>query len=195
MSGEDEEGRDAEPCVGNRQLRGSAARRPAAMPSVGWERLRSVIAPAYRRIEKRRPRAAARSISEPYWTLAPTTESQLLADRFFGRRPARRASGRRRPHRQRPAAACRAASCRDLAVLGEIVEADRVAVALEPAELAFVRIEVLHPQLGGVRVRREGADRLHIDAGDDAGLRHDDARPAGCRSACRGRRARCSPRR
>src|SRR5437016_1613194 len=53
-------------------------------------------------------------------------------------------------------------------------EAVRVAVPLEPGELDLVGIEVLHPQLGGVRVRREGADRLDIDAGDDAGLRHHD---------------------
>src|SRR5690606_24206096 len=53
---------------------------------------------------------------------------------------------------------------RDLAVLGEIVEADRVAIALQPAKLAFVRIKMLHPQLGGVRMRRMGGDRLDVDA-------------------------------
>src|SRR3569833_2288867 len=36
---------------------------------------------------------------------------------------------------------------------GEVVEADRVTVAGEPADLAFVRIQILHPQLGRVRVR------------------------------------------
>ena len=63
---------------------------------------------------------------------------------------------------------------RDLAVLGKVVEADRMAIALQPAELAFIRIEILHPELGGVRMRRVGADRLNINAGNDAGLRHDD---------------------
>ena len=49
-----------------------------------------------------------------------------------------------------------------------------MAVALQPAELTFVGIEVFHPELGCVRVRSEGGDRLHIDASDDARCRNDD---------------------
>src|SRR3569623_3184424 len=51
---------------------------------------------------------------------------------------------------------------------GEVVEADRVAVTGEPAELTFVRIEILHPELGGVRVRCIGRDRLDVHTGDDS---------------------------
>ena len=117
----------------------------------------------------------------------------LLGDRCPWRRPARRASGTRPWRRLRPAAACRAGPAGILPFLAQVVEADRVAVALEPAELAFVGVEVLHPELGGVRVRRVGADRLDVDAGDDAGLRHDDLDLRVALRACRGRRARCSP--
>jgi hypothetical protein len=49
-----------------------------------------------------------------------------------------------------------------------------VAIALQPADLAFVRVEVFQPELGCIRMRRVGADRLHIDTGDNTGLRHDD---------------------
>jgi hypothetical protein len=48
-----------------------------------------------------------------------------------------------------------------------------MAVASEPAELAFVGIEVLHPELGGIGVRRVGGDRLDIDTCNDA-VRRDD---------------------
>jgi hypothetical protein len=108
-----------------------------------------------------------------YLTLAPTTASQFLVIASFdlpcsssvGNTAAFVGFGRRQlGHHVR----------RELAVLGKIVEADRVAIALEPADLAFVGIEVFHPELGCVRVRRKGADRLHVDAGDDAGLRNDD---------------------
>jgi hypothetical protein len=63
---------------------------------------------------------------------------------------------------------------RDQALGGEIVEADRVAVALQPEKLAFVGVEVFHPQLRRVRMRCKRADRLDVDAGHDARLRHDD---------------------
>jgi hypothetical protein len=63
---------------------------------------------------------------------------------------------------------------RNLLALHQVLEADRVAIALQPGELPLVRIEIFHPQLGGVRVRGIGADGLHIDAGDHAGLRHHD---------------------
>lgn len=62
---------------------------------------------------------------------------------------------------------------RDLASLRHRVEADRVAVALQIAELAFIRIDVFHPQLRSVRMRCVGADRLNIHASDNAGLRND----------------------
>src|SRR4051812_29520600 len=48
-----------------------------------------------------------------------------------------------------------------------------MAIALEPGNLALVRVEILKPELRRVRVWREGADRLHVDTGDNAGLRHD----------------------
>src|SRR3569832_868327 len=51
---------------------------------------------------------------------------------------------------------------------GQVVEADRVAIAGEPAELTFVRIEILHPELGRVRVRRVGRDRLDVHTGYDS---------------------------
>jgi hypothetical protein len=56
----------------------------------------------------------------------------------------------------------------------EIVEANRVAIAFQPADLSFVRIEMLQPELRRRRMRRERADRLDVDAGDDAALGHDD---------------------
>ena len=49
-----------------------------------------------------------------------------------------------------------------------------MAVALQPAGLALVGVEVLHPELGGVRMRGVGADRLDVDAQEAAGLRDDD---------------------
>src|SRR5690606_9821408 len=51
---------------------------------------------------------------------------------------------------------------------------DRVAIALQPDILALVRVDVFHPQLGRVGVRREGADGLGVDAGHDAARRNDD---------------------
>src|SRR5688572_31773843 len=44
-------------------------------------------------------------------------------------------------------------------------EPDRVAVARGPTELALIRVQVLHPQLGSVRMRRVGAYRLHVHTG------------------------------
>ena len=128
-----------------------------------------------RRRATRVPRVAAgrrRARCRRYWTLAPTTESHCVAI-VLGRGLLVEGRehglgvvlGRRQLVEQ---------FLRDLAGLGHVVEADRVAVALQPAELALVRIEILHPQLGGVGMRRVGADRLDVDAGDDARLRHDD---------------------
>src|SRR6185503_3208336 len=48
------------------------------------------------------------------------------------------------------------------------VEADRPGQALEPDVLALVAVEELLPQAGGSRVRRELADRLAVEAAEDA---------------------------
>src|SRR5262245_55535365 len=55
---------------------------------------------------------------------------------------------------------------RDRLASRQIVEADGVAVALEPTQLTLVGVEVLHPELGGVGMRRISADRLDVDAGE-----------------------------
>ena len=47
---------------------------------------------------------------------------------------------------------------RDGAAGDHVLVADRVAVALQPEELALVAVQELHPQLGGVGMRRVGAD-------------------------------------
>jgi len=60
---------------------------------------------------------------------------------------------------------------RDRVALRHVLEADRVAVALQPDVLAFVAVEVLHPQLGGIGVRGEGADRLDVQATEATRLR------------------------
>src|SRR3972149_3292961 len=56
----------------------------------------------------------------------------------------------------------------------EVLVADRVAVARQPEVLALVAVEVLHPELGRVRVWRVGADRLDVDTGEAAAGRDDD---------------------
>ncbi|MPM10105.1 hypothetical protein SDC9_56429 [bioreactor metagenome] len=63
---------------------------------------------------------------------------------------------------------------RDLAGGGHRVEARRVAIALQPEVLALVRVDVFHPQLRRVRMRRMGRDRLHVDTGKHARGRHHD---------------------
>src|SRR3954449_3639519 len=62
----------------------------------------------------------------------------------------------------------------DGAGLDHGVVADRVAVALQPQVLALVAVQELHPQLRRVRMRREGADCLHVHATEAAALRDDD---------------------
>ena len=62
----------------------------------------------------------------------------------------------------------------DGALLDHVVVADRVAVALQPDVLAGVGVQVLHPQLGRVRVRGVGADRLDVHPTEPARLRDDD---------------------
>ncbi len=47
-------------------------------------------------------------------------------------------------------------------------------MAFVEGELRLVRVQVFHPQTGGIRMRSEGADRLDRDTPDDAGLRPDD---------------------
>ena len=59
-------------------------------------------------------------------------------------------------------------------VRNEILVPDRVAVALQPEVLALVGVQELLPELGGVRMRRVGADRLDVDAGEPDRLRDDD---------------------
>ncbi|EKD59723.1 MAG: hypothetical protein ACD_54C01174G0001 [uncultured bacterium] len=70
---------------------------------------------------------------------------------------------------------------RNNATLHQIVEADRVAITVQPAQLTLVRVDVFHPQLGGVRVRRISRNRLHIDARQSARSRDDHF---GLRVAC-----------
>ncbi len=72
----------------------------------------------------------------------------------------------------------------------EVLVADRVAVALQPDELALVGVQELHPQLGGVRMRRVGADRLDVDAAEAAGLSGRRPRSPGCRGGRASRSAR-----
>ena len=189
---EDEERRDADPGRGDvpelERVRPVRARRVLCCrrhrPSMPIARSRGEVAAS----STPRPRL------DPcrYWTLAPTTVSHCLVmaslaascSSSVGKTAALVGGGRRQLVQH---------LLRHLAVLHEVVEPDRVAVALEPAELALVGIEIFHPQLGRVRMRGVGADRLHVDAGDHAGLRAPRPRPAGCPSACRGRPARCSP--
>ena len=105
-----------------------------------------------------------------YLTSAPTTASHPLVISVLGRGGLRRG---------------RVDGARDVRQLGDqvasstprafrSVEAGRVAVALQPAGLALVGVQVLHPQLGGVRMRRVGADRLDVDAREPAGRRDGD---------------------
>ena len=70
---------------------------------------------------------------------------------------------------------------RHLAGVDQVVEADRVAVALEPLELALVGVEILHPELGGVRVRREGARSPGRRRRRRRPTSAPPPRPAGCR--------------
>src|SRR5438552_13519914 len=58
-------------------------------------------------------------------------------------------------------------------VLDQVVIADRIAVALQPGVLAGVGVQVLHPQLGGIRVWGVRADRLAVHSAEPAGLRDD----------------------
>src|SRR5512141_2751165 len=46
-----------------------------------------------------------------------------------------------------------------------------MAVALHPKQLTFVGIEEVHPQLGVIRIRSVGADRLNIHTSETAGSR------------------------
>ncbi len=95
----------------------------------------------------------------------PPVMTSFIADWSFERREDRRVVGgcRRQPVEQ---------LLRHLAGIDHRLEADRVAVALEPLELALVGIEVFHPELGGVGMRREGADPLDVDARDHAVAGH-----------------------
>ncbi len=186
-------------CIVGRIRNSSAKARNGTTPSQAQDSPRSaraggaeergdaIAGEAWRAPARRGPASRRYSV-----TFAPTTLSHSpVIDRLHRllvveRREHRLLVGRGR--RQRVEQLLRHHAARD-----HVVEADRVAVALEPAELALVGIEVLHPQLGRVRMRRVGADRLHVDARDHARGRHHhlDRRVAGQRVAAR--RARCSP--